>query len=173
MISIATKSPGGRHEENNFARAIRWKRSSSSIVDIWKGAGNLQREGRPGVLVLKCASMILIGGIMEPGARCKHVVMYSYWPGVLKAERAPPLWYLNFNADLYFSIYIYFSLSLSLVANNRRISLVYVVRYLLEKTLILYQVFSWSSTDIRTNVGITIVNRLDWSNLQNWILEKN
>ena len=113
--------------------------------------------------------MILIEGIMEPGARCKHVVMYSYWPGVLKAERALLLdcdiWILmRTYISLYMYIYIYISLFLETVANNRRISLVYVVRRLLscsEKTLIPHRVFSRSSADIRTNVGNC--NRFDWS----------
>ena len=103
--------------------------------------------------------MILIEGIMEPGARCKHVVMYSYWPGVLKAERA-----LLLDCDIWILMRTYISLFLETVANNRRISLVYVVRRLLscsEKTLILHRVFSRSSADIRTNVGNC--NRFDWS----------
>ena len=156
----------------------------------------MQREGRPGVLVLKCASMILIEGIMEPGARCKHVVMYSYWPGVLKAERALLLdcdiWILmRTYISLY--MYIYISLFLETVANNRRISLVYVVRRLLscsEKTLILHRVFSRSSADIRTNVGncnrfdSSIICKIEFSKIgynyrkhrlvgmvENWILE--
>lgn len=88
----------------------------------------------------------------------------------------PRLWYLNFNADLYFSIYIYiyFSLSLSLVletlANNRRISLVCVSRCLL------------LGEDIDPPSSVFVIlcrytykcrnhDRLDWSNLQDWIFE--
>lgn len=121
--------------------------------------------------------MILIEGIMEPGARCKHVVMYSYWPGVLKAERALfldcDIWILmRTYISLY--IYIYFSLSLSLVlealANNRRISLVCVSRCLL------------LGEDIDPPSSVFVIlcrytykcrnhDRLDWSNLQDWIFE--
>lgn len=88
----------------------------------------------------------------------------------------PRLWYLNFNADLYFSIYIYiyFSLSLSLVletlANNRRISLVCVSRCLL------------LGEDIDPPSSVFVIlcrytykcrnhDRLDCSNLQDWIFE--
>lgn len=88
----------------------------------------------------------------------------------------PRLWYLNFNADLYFSIYIYiyFSLSLSLVletlANNRRISLVCVSRCLL------------LGEDIDPPSSVFVIlcrytykcrnhDRLNWSNLQDWIFE--
>ena len=80
--------------------------------------GNLQHEGEERPLVLKCGSMILIEGITGPWVGCKHVVMYSYWPGVLhetqsrererereregKRKVLPPrLWYLNFNANLW------------------------------------------------------------------------
>lgn len=114
---------------------------------------------------------------MEPGARCKHVVMYSYWPGVLKAERALfldcDIWILmRTYISLY--IYIYFSLSLSLVletlANNRRISLVCVSRCLL------------LGEDIDPPSSVFVIlcrytykcrnhDRLDWSNLQDWIFE--
>lgn len=114
---------------------------------------------------------------MEPGARCKHVVMYSYWPGVLKAERALfldcDIWILmRTYISLY--IYIYFSLSLSLVletlANNRRISLVCVSRCLL------------LGEDIDPPSSVFVIlcrytykcrnhDRLDCSNLQDWIFE--
>lgn len=114
---------------------------------------------------------------MEPGARCKHVVMYSYWPGVLKAERALfldcDIWILmRTYISLY--IYIYFSLSLFLVletlANNRRISLVCVSRCLL------------LGEDIDPPSSVFVIlcrytykcrnhDRLDWSNLQDWIFE--
>lgn len=87
--------------------------------------GNLQHEGEERPLVLKCGSMILIEGITGPWVGCKHVVMYSYWPGVLHEPQSRErekgrgrfflldcdIWILMRTYDLSFSAFLSFGCS--------------------------------------------------------------